>query len=56
MKFSKSLILKKRKPADNIRERSGSVVESLTRDREKPHRRHCGVVLQDLEQDTFILA
>ena len=39
------------------RERSGSVVECLTRDREvagfEPHRRHCVVVL---EQDTFILA
>ena len=36
------------------RERSGSVVECLTRDRRfEPHRRHCVVVL---EQDTFILA
>ena len=36
------------------RERSGSVVECLTRDRGvEPHRRHCVVVL---EQDTFILA
>ena len=35
-------------------ERSGSVVECLTRDRGfEPHRRHCVVVL---EQDTFILA
>ena len=39
-----------------FRERSGSVVECLTRPRGrgfKPHRRHCVVVL---EQDTFILA
>ena len=36
------------------RERSGSVVECLTRDRVfKPHRSHCVVVP---EQDTFILA
>ena len=35
-------------------ERSGSVVECLTRDRRfEPHRRHCVVIL---EQDTFILA
>ena len=38
-------------------ERSGSVVECLTRDKGaagfEPHRRHCVVVL---EQDTFILA
>ena len=38
-------------------ERSGSVVECLTRNREaagsEPHRRHCVVVF---EQDTFILA
>ena len=52
----------------SIRERSGSVVECLTRDEGprvraspaslrcgpcEPHRRHCVVVL---EQDTFILA
>ena len=41
----------------NLGERSGSVVECLTQDREaagyKPHRHHCDVVL---EQDTFILA
>ena len=40
-----------------VRERSGSVVECLTRDRRaaglEPHQRHCVVVL---EQDTFILA
>ena len=36
------------------RERSGSVVECLTRDRGfKPHQRHCIVVLK---QDLFILA
>ena len=36
------------------RERSGSVVECLTRDRgAAPHWRHCVLVL---EQDTFILA
>ena len=35
-------------------ERSGLVVECLTRDRGfEPHRRHCVMVL---EQDTFILA
>ena len=41
----------------SMRERSGSVVECLTRDRgaagSKSHRRHCVVAL---EQDTFILA
>ena len=41
----------------SIWERSGSVVECLTRDRGgrgfEPHRRHCVVVL---EQDKFILA
>ena len=40
-----------------LRERSGSVVECLTRRPKgrgfEPHRRHCVVVL---EQDTFILA
>ena len=36
------------------RERSGSEVECLTRDRGfEPHRNHCAVVI---EQDTFILA
>ena len=41
----------------SLLERSGSVEECLTPDREaagfEPHRRHCIVVL---EQDTFILA
>ena len=40
--------------SNSLWERSGSVVQCLTRDRGfEPHRRHCVVVL---EQDTFILA
>ena len=51
---SKSNFLTPNKVSMQIwRERSGSVVECLTRDRGfEPHRRHCVVVL---EKDTFIL-
>ena len=48
------LVLSQFESKSQFRERSGSVVECLTRDRGfKPHPCHCVVVL---EQDTFILA